>query len=96
MDIVCGDQSARADQAESLLKAMAHAQRLTVLCCLKDGESSSTAIARRSGLRLAAVSHHLGVLRNAGVVASQRTGRRIIHTIASAQATRVLDALRAA
>jgi len=48
------------------------------------------------GLRLATVSHHLGVLRNAGVVASRRTGRRVIHTIESAQATRVLDALRAA
>lgn len=96
MDMSCGEQAASADQAENLLKAMAHSQRLTVLCCLRDGEQSSTGIARRVGLRLATVSHHLGVLRNAGVVASRRTGRRVIHTIVSAQATRVLDALRAA
>lgn len=96
MDMTCGAQVTQAEQAESLLKAMAHAQRLAVLCCLRDGENSSTVIARRAGLRPPAVSHHLGVLRNAGVVASQRSGRRIIHTIASAQATRILDALRAA
>lgn len=96
MDITCREQATRTDEAESLLKAMAHAQRLTVLCCLRDGEDSSTAIAARAGLRLAAVSHHLGILRSAGIIASRRSGRRIIHTIEWPAASRVLDALRAA
>lgn len=96
MDITCGPQMTQAERAESLLKAMAHAQRLAVLCCLTEGENSSTAIAKRSGMRLPAVSHHLGILRNAGIVASRRSGRSIIHTIESPQATKVLDALRAA
>ena len=96
MDIACSEQTSRANEAEGLLKAMAHAQRLTVLCCLRDGEQSSTAIAARAGLRLAAVSHHLGILRNAGIVSSRRSGRRIIHTIESPVASRVLEALRAA
>ena len=96
MDMTCSAQMTKAEQAESLLKAMAHAQRLAVLCCLTEGEHSSTAIANHSGMRLPAVSHHLGILRNAGIVASRRSGRRIIHTIESAQASRVLAALRAA
>jgi DNA-binding transcriptional ArsR family regulator len=96
MDINCELQMTQAERAENLLKAMAHAQRLAVLCCLAEGEHSSTAIARRSGMRLPAVSHHLGILRNAGIVSSRRTGRSIIHTIQSPQAAKVLDALRAA
>ncbi|WP_374627095.1 ArsR/SmtB family transcription factor [Devosia sp.] len=96
MDMTCGVQITQAERAEHLLKAMAHAQRLAVLCCLTEGEHSSTAIARRSGMRLPAVSHHLGILRNAGIVASRRSGRSIIHTIESPQATKVLEALRAA
>jgi DNA-binding transcriptional ArsR family regulator len=96
MDMNCGLPMMGAERAENLLKAMAHAQRLAVLCCLTEGEHSSTAIARRSGMRLPAVSHHLGILRNAGIVASRRSGRCIIHTIESAQAAKVLDALRAA
>ncbi|MCZ8316475.1 metalloregulator ArsR/SmtB family transcription factor [Phreatobacter sp.] len=96
MDMPCDAQRTLADEIENVLKAMAHSQRLMVLCCLRDGEDSSTVIARRTGFRPATVSHHLGILRHAGIIASRRSGRRIIHSIESGVATRVLDALRAA
>lgn len=96
MDVSCSERATGASEAEGLLKAMAHAQRLSVLCCLSDGETTSTGIARRAGLRLPVVSHHLGILRHAGIIASQRVGRRVIHTIDSARAARVLNALRGA
>ncbi|WP_168201798.1 ArsR/SmtB family transcription factor [Phreatobacter aquaticus] len=89
----CADKLTEAAKAELLLKPMAHAQRLVLLACMGRGELSSSTIAARAGFRLPIVSHHLGVLRNAGVIASRRDSREVFHRIISPEAQRVMEAL---
>jgi len=64
-----------------LLKALADPDRLKILQCLQQGPSSVTQIADCLGHGLAKVSHHLGVLRNAGFVVDRREGKQIIYSL---------------
>jgi biotin operon repressor len=41
--------------------------------------TSTSELARRSGVSLGAVSQHLGALRSAGLIVSHRTGRTVLH-----------------
>jgi DNA-binding transcriptional ArsR family regulator len=94
MTDACKDRLEQAVQAESVLKSMAHAQRLLLLSCMAEGELSSSTIAERAGINLPVVSHHLGILRNAGLIESRRRSREVLHRIVSPQARGVLEALR--
>lgn len=66
--------------ATRLLKAMAHHERLLVLCQLVDGERQVAQIATR--LSQSALSQHLALLRAAGLVTTRRCGQAIFYRIA--------------
>jgi DNA-binding transcriptional ArsR family regulator len=54
--------------------------RATVLKSLTD-ECNTTELAKRTGLSLAGASQHAAVLRNAGLVVSQRAGGAMLHSL---------------
>ena len=60
---------ANAAQMSGRLKIMSHPERLLMLCRLDEGEASVTELVRLTGLSQSAVSQHLALLRNDGVVA---------------------------
>lgn len=62
-----------------LLKAMADPTRLSILRCLVGGERSVTDLARSLKLTQPAVSHHLAILRHAGLLTQTREGRKVIY-----------------
>jgi ArsR family transcriptional regulator len=64
-----------------LLKALADPERLRIVQCLQQGPSSVSEVADRLGKELTKVSHHLGVLRNAGFVVDCRRGKQIIYSL---------------
>lgn len=70
-----------ADQCALLLKALGDRDRLRLVQALRAGPSCVTDLAERLGLELANVSHHLGVLRRAGLVVSTRSGKQIIYEL---------------
>ena len=64
------------------LKALADSERLRIVEALFAGEKNVSELAEELGEEVVNVSHHLGVLKNAGLVHSQRNGRFIIYSLA--------------
>jgi DNA-binding transcriptional ArsR family regulator len=91
------EQMARhADEAASLLKALAHPARLLVLCQLVEGERSVGELQPITGLSMSALSQHLAVLREMSLVTTRRESQTIYYALAEGPAIGILDALYAA
>jgi DNA-binding transcriptional ArsR family regulator len=82
-----------ADKAAALLKALANEQRLMILCNLLEGPLSVGELNERVSLSQSALSQHLGVLREAGVVATTREAQSIRYALSSAAVTRIIEIL---
>lgn len=84
-----------ADRATELLKALASRNRLLLLCQMVESEKSVGELARLLGLRDAAVSQQLALLRKDGLVRTRRDGQTIYYALASPEAARVIETLYA-
>jgi DNA-binding transcriptional ArsR family regulator len=62
---------------DGAFKALADPTRRQILELLADRDLTAGEIAERFPVAFASVSHHLGVLREAGLVASEREGQHI-------------------
>jgi DNA-binding transcriptional ArsR family regulator len=85
-----------AGEAAALLKALANDQRLLVLCCLLDGPLSVGEINERVPLSQSALSQHLGVLREAGLVTTTRKSQTVNYTLAQGPALKIMEVLYSA
>ena len=63
------------------LHALAAPERLSILCLLRDGASNVSEIAETLGTSLVNVSHHLTVLRQAGIVRGHKSGRFVYYAL---------------
>jgi ArsR family transcriptional regulator, virulence genes transcriptional regulator len=82
-----------ATNAAAFLKALGNDQRLLVLCALLDGELSVGEINERVPLSQSALSQHLGVLREAGLVTTTRQSQTIYYAIAPGPALQIMQVL---
>ncbi|AXK39103.1 ArsR/SmtB family transcription factor [Crenobacter cavernae] len=89
------DLRGHAESAAALLKSLANADRLLLLCQLMAGEKSVSELEALTGVRQPTLSQQLGVLRGEGLVATRRDGKWIYYSIASAEALAMLSALYA-
>jgi DNA-binding transcriptional ArsR family regulator len=88
--------TAMAEQAEAaaeLLKAMANPQRLRVLCLLAEGERSVGEINAVVALSQSALSQHLAVLRQQGLVQTRREAQTIRYSLVDGPVARLIHAL---
>jgi len=69
------------DRCARLLKAMADPERLKIVQFLRAGPKNVGEIAAELGEEIVNVSHHLGVLRNAGIALDKRHGRFIVYRL---------------
>lgn len=83
----------KAGKATSLLKAMANASRLLILCQLAEGEKSVGELVRRVGLSQSGLSQHLALLRRKRIVATRREAQSIYYSLASREAAAVMATL---
>ena len=83
----------KAGQATSLLKALANASRLLILCQLAEGEKSVGELERRVGLSQSGLSQHLALLRRKGIVETRREAQSIFYSLASREAGAIMAAL---
>ncbi|GAA1450068.1 ArsR/SmtB family transcription factor [Nesterenkonia lacusekhoensis] len=84
---VASDLTAR-EQAAYLvptLAALADENRLTIVLSLTDGEKTNVQLQEATGLSQALVSHHVAVLRKAGLVTSTAQGRSNLISICCEQ-----------
>lgn len=84
---------ASAAQAAKLLRALGNERRLMILCQLSDGERSVGELLPLVGLSQSALSQHLAVLREEGVVATRREAQTVWYRIADPAAVRVVATL---
>ena len=80
-------------EAEELLKALANSHRLMLLCELKDGERSVSALERVVPLTQSALSQHLAKLREGGFVATRREAQTIYYRLADTRVARLIEVL---
>lgn len=75
------------------LSIFSNSKRLEILTILRDGEITVTALAQRVGMQQSALSQHLSLLRNAGLVEVRRDSQRQLYSTTSSRVGRMLDVL---
>src|SRR5262249_31135833 len=85
--------AAKAKRAAAFLKALAHQNRLMILCILSQGEKSVSELEEMLSLRQPTVSQQLARLRAEGLVATRRDGKPIFYSLASEEARVVVGAV---
>jgi DNA-binding transcriptional ArsR family regulator len=83
----------RSAEVEEFLKALANGHRLMILCELKDGERSVSALERVVPLTQSALSQHLAKLREGGFVATRREAQTIYYSLADVRVARLMEVL---
>jgi DNA-binding transcriptional ArsR family regulator len=88
-------RSIRSDSARAaaFLKAVANANRLMILCELKNGEKSVSALESVVPLTQSALSQHLAKLRAEELVKTRREAQTIYYSLADARIARLIDTL---
>lgn len=84
---------ASAAEAAKLLRALGNERRLMILCQLADGERSVGELLPRVGLSQSALSQHLAVLREEGVVATRREAQTVRYRIDDPAALKMVATL---
>jgi DNA-binding transcriptional ArsR family regulator len=82
-----------ASKACALLKALAHEDRLLLLCQLTEGERNVGELEALVGVRQPSLSQHLGVLRDEGLVETRREGKYIYYRLAGFEVIQVMQTL---
>ena len=80
--------------AADLLKALAHPERLRVLCQLVEGEKGVGELLAHSQLGQSAFSQQLSVLKRQGLIRSRKVSQQIYYSLVSEAAADVLAALK--
>ena len=85
------DMMVKAREASDLLKALAHENRLLILCMLADGEKSVRDLEMLLEVRQPSVSQQLARLRGDNLVATRRDGKTIYYSLISEEAGQIVS-----
>ncbi len=86
-------ETAAAEVAETL-RALSNERRLMILCKLVEwGEANVTSLGEAVGLSQSALSQHLAVMREQGIVTFRRQGQTLWYRIADPRIERLLATL---
>jgi ArsR family transcriptional regulator len=69
------------DRCARALRALADPERLRIVHSLRDGPRNVSELAALLGEEIVKVSHHLGVLRAAGLVHHEKQGRFVVYSL---------------
>lgn len=82
-----------AERAEAMLKLLANAKRLMILCHLVKEAMPVGKLADIVGLSSSALSQHLAKMREQGLVDADRRGQMVYYSISSTEAASILATL---
>lgn len=84
----------RLDTAANMLKAIAHPMRIAILKHLEGGKKLTvTEIHELLGIEQSTTSHHLGILRDKGVLCSKREGKNTFYYLKFEILSQIVDCL---
>jgi DNA-binding transcriptional ArsR family regulator len=89
-----GDMHAHAAEAAGLLKVLGNEQRLLILCNLLEGPLSVGELNERVELSQSALSQHLALLREAGLVETRRESQSIVYSLPAGPVTQVMAVMQ--
>lgn len=78
----------QSEHCAELLKALAEPLRLRIVDTLREGPRNVSEIAEALGVELMIASHHLGILKNSGLVERQKQGRYAVYKLRPGVSTR--------
>lgn len=80
------------ESAANMLKAIAHPMRIAILSFLEDGkELTVTEIHELLKIEQSTTSHHLGILKDKGVLASKRKGKNTYYFLRHSRLGNIVD-----
>ncbi len=82
-----------ANSAAALLKGLASAPRLMILCQLAEGEHCVGDLLQSSNLSQSAFSQHLAKLRKEGLVKTRKEAQTVYYTLANNNAISIIQVL---
>ena len=82
-----------AKRASNFLKALAHENRLVILCFLVDGEKNVGELEALLGIRQPSLSQQLARLRADKLVSTRRDSKQIYYSVASEEAKKMVELL---
>jgi DNA-binding transcriptional ArsR family regulator len=82
------------EKAAGMLKAIAHPIRISIIGCLEDGQKHTvTEIYNKVGIEQSIASHHLGILKDKGVLLSKREGKNTWYFLKHTNLTVLLNCI---
>ena len=82
------------DTAASMLKAIAHPLRISILNYLDDGKKLTvTEIHELLQIEQSTTSHHLGILKDKGVLSSKREGKNTFYFMKHEKLSNIVDCI---
>ncbi len=83
------------EKAANKLKAIAHPTRIAIISYLENGEKLTvTKIHELLGIEQSTASHHLGILKDKGVLKSKREGKNIFYFLKHNSIGTIIDCMR--
>jgi DNA-binding transcriptional ArsR family regulator len=84
--------SEQLEAAANMLKAIAHPMRISILRFL-EGDNSMTVseIHEKLGIEQSTTSHHLGILKDKGVLISKRVGKNTYYALKNNNLSSIVD-----
>lgn len=83
----------QAEQVSQQLKLFANADRLKILCVLKDGELCVQTIEKQTKIQQPTLSQQLTILRKANIVLTRREGKKIFYAIQDSRVLALMESL---
>lgn len=82
------------EHAADMLKAMAHPMRVGILSLLDNAKTLTVnEITEKTGLEQSTTSHHLGILKNKGILGSRRDGKNTYYFVKNDNLGSLLECL---
>lgn len=82
------------EQAASMLKAIAHPMRIAILNFLEDGKKMTVSeLHEKLMIEQSTTSHHLGILKDKGILSSKRQGKNTFYFIKDNSLSKIMDCI---
>ncbi|RLD72640.1 MAG: transcriptional regulator [Bacteroidetes bacterium] len=84
--------SVQLESAANMLKAIAHPMRIAILSFLEENATLTvTEIHERLGIEQSTTSHHLGILKDKGVLVSKRVGKNTFYSLKHSNLSHIVE-----
>lgn len=82
------------ENISGLLKAIAHTQRLKILCALADGDCTVSQLEEYCGASQSSVSQYLNKMKSERLLSSRREGQNVFYKIESPELIKLMRAMQ--